>query len=154
MKKRALIAAAMGLLLSTAAWSQAAGSNPRDGGYGMGPGMMGGGYGPGMMGGYGAGNCSPGIPDLTNEQRTKIAGIQKEFRTKQWALMEQMHEQSPFGGFYRDGKLDEQAARKAYDVTANLHKQMFENSLEMQKRIDGVLSPKQREQLQRASGGR
>jgi Spy/CpxP family protein refolding chaperone len=164
MKKRALTAATMCLFLSASAWSQPAGSGPRGGGYGMGPGMMGGaygpgmmggyGYGPGMMGGYGAGNCGPDIPDLTNEQRAKIAGIQKEFRAKQWALMEQMHEQSPFGGFYRDGKFDEQAARKAYDATANLHKQMFENSLEMQKRIDSVLSAKQREQLQRAPGGR
>lgn len=126
------------------------------GGYGMGPGMMGGhGMGPGMMGGYGSGGWEASIPDLTNEQRTKIAGIQKELRQKQWALMGRMHEDAMSGGFfYRDGKFDEQAARKAYDVTASLHKQMFENSLEAQKRIDSLLTPKQREQLQRGWGSR
>jgi hypothetical protein len=37
---------------------------------------------------------------------------------------------------------------------AGLRQQMFENSLEARKRIDGVLSPQQREQLRRRSGGR
>jgi len=30
-----------------------------------------------------------------------------------------------------------------------LHKQMFENGLEMRKRVDAVLTPKQKEQLRR-----
>lgn len=125
------------------------------GGYGMGPGMMGGyGMGPGMMGGYGAGAWGPDIPDLTSEQRTKIAAAQKEFRQKQWALMEKMHEDSLSGNTSRGGKFDEQAARKAYDATAAIHKQMFENSLEAHKRIDGILTPQQREQLQRSGSGR
>jgi Spy/CpxP family protein refolding chaperone len=48
----------------------------------------------------------------------------------------------------------EQAARKAYDASAALHKQMFENHLEAQKRIDSVLTPQQREQVQQGWGGR
>lgn len=128
-----------------------AGPGYGSGGYGMGPGMMGAygpGMGPGMMGGYG-----PEIygPDFTDEQRTKIAEIQNEFGRKQWALMEKMR---AVGGTPGDGKYDEQAARKAYDAMADLRKQMFENSLEARKRMDGLLTPKQREQFGRGWGGR
>lgn len=171
MKKSTLMALVTCLALTTSAYAQPAGGAGGGqgmgpgmmggygmgmmGGYGMGPGMMGGyGMGPGMMGGYGMGPGMMGgptqfIPDLTNEQRNKIAEIQKEFRQKQWALMEKMHEDAQPDPLYRDGKLDEQAARKAYETTANLHKQMFENSLEAQKRIDALLTPQQREKLQR-----
>lgn len=163
------------LLLAASAWSQPSGmgSGMMDGGYGgygydhggcgmMGPGMMGNdgwgpGYGrggmmgPGMMGGYGRGY----VPDLTNEQRAKIAEIEKEFGRKQWDLMGKMHEQGIFpGGAYQGGKFDEQAARKAYDAMADLRKQMFENSLQERKSIDGVLTPQQREQQRRGWGNR
>lgn len=152
MKQRALVTLAACLFFTTPAWSQ-------PGGYGMGGGMMGGqGMGHGMMGGYDMGHgmmggWGPTIPDLTSEQRSKIAAIQKELRQKQWTLMEKMHEDAQQGSFYRGGKFDEQAARKAFDARASLHKQMFENSLEAQKRIDSVLTPQQREQAQRAWGG-
>lgn len=162
MKQRALVTLAACLLFATPAWAQS-------GGYGMGPGMMGGhGMGPGMMGGYGMGHgmmdgygmgpgmmggWGPNIPDLTSEQRSKISAIQKELRQKQWTLMEKMHDDAQQGNIYRGGKFDEQAARRAFDARASLHKQMFENSLEAQKRIDSVLTPQQREQLQRAWGG-
>jgi Spy/CpxP family protein refolding chaperone len=133
------------------------GSGPgyRHGGYGMNPGMMWGDYGPG---GYGMGPGmmrAGGALKLTDEQRAKIAEVQSEFRRKQWSLMEKMHEQGwPSGGLSRDGKFDEQAARKAYDTMADMRKQMFENSLEAHKRIDSVLTPQQREQIHRGWGGR
>lgn len=136
------------------------GSGMMGGGYGAG--MMGGGYGPGMMmGGYGPGqmgNCGPGSDrggwralDLTADQQTKIQGIQEEFRTKQWALMGKMREQGLHAGMmgWGRGAFDETAARKAYDEMASLRKQMFENRLEAHKRIDAVLTDKQREQLGR-----
>lgn len=130
-------------------------------GYGMGPGMMGGygpgyGMGPGMMGGYGmgpgmmwgGGYGGYGIPNLTDEQRTKLGKIEDEFRQKQFALMQSMHGLMwKDSGIYRDGKFDENAARKAYDEMANLRKQMFENSLAERKQIDSVLTPEQREQM-------
>jgi hypothetical protein len=47
-----------------------------------------------------------------------------------------------------------QAACNAYDATANLPKQMFENPLDLEKRIDAVLSPKQRAQPRRGAGNR
>ncbi|MCK9517170.1 MAG: Spy/CpxP family protein refolding chaperone [Ottowia sp.] len=166
--KHALIALITGLLLAVSAWAQPSGMGPGmmgghgydQGGYGMGWGMMGndgagpgygrGGFmGPGMMGGYG---CDY-IPDLTDEQRAKIADIEKEFGSKQWELMGKMREQRlARGGAWQDGKFDEQAARDAYDAMAALRKQMFENSLQKRKSIDDVLTPQQRDQQRRGRG--
>ena len=119
-----------------------------------GPGMMGGygpggyGMGPGFMGGYGLANL-----DLTAEQRAKIEGIQHDFERKQWKLMEGMHE---LMWQQRDasagGKFNEKSARQAYDAREQLHKQMFEASLEARKQIDAVLTPEQRQKLGRSAG--
>jgi Spy/CpxP family protein refolding chaperone len=112
----------------------------------MGPGMMGPGYGmgPGMMGGYGS---YYGL-DLSSEQREKIAAVQEQFARKRWDLMYRMHEADwRMHDVYRDGKLDEQAARKAYDAMAGARKQMFDAWLEAQKRTDAVLTAEQREKL-------
>lgn len=123
-------------------------------GYGMGPGMMGGGYGPGygmgpgMMGGFGR------LPsDLTPEQRTQVVRIQQEFQRKQWAVMQSMHALRWPAGGGPGGAFDEQAARKNFDAMTALQKQMFENSIEARKQIDGVLTPQQREQLRAGAGG-
>lgn len=156
--KRTLVAVIAGFVLAAPVWSQPYGMGPGmmggdfgPGGYGMGPGMMGGyGMGRGMMGGYGLGGLN-----LTKEQGAKVAEIQKEFSRKQWDLMEKMHDLGwRSGDGERGGALDEQAARKTYDQMAALRKQMFENSLEAQKRIDSVLTPEQREQMRRGWGGR
>ena len=114
----------------------------------MGPGMMGG-YGPGygMMGGYGPG-YGYGNLNLTSEQRSKVAEIQQELRKKQWALMQSMHEiRWNQADAYKDGKLDENAARKSFAAMTELRKQMFENSLAARKSMDSVLTPEQRKQL-------
>lgn len=161
MKRKLLVASTAALLAASAAvWSQPYGMGPgMMGGYGqgggMGPGMMGGygpgyGMGPGMMGGYGPGGY--GV-DLSAEQRAKVAEIQKDVQRKQWDLMGKMHEQgSPMHEAFSSGKFDEQAARKAYDVMTTAHRQMFEISLEARKRMDAVLTPEQREQMQRGRG--
>jgi Spy/CpxP family protein refolding chaperone len=126
------------------------------GGYGMGPGMMwgygpragvGGGYGPGMIRGYGWGGYE--ALNLSEEQRTKIAAIQEEFSRKQWELMGKMHEQR-YQLYQSDssGKTDESAARNAYEALNDARKALFENSLELRKRVDAVLTKEQREQLQ------
>lgn len=147
------------LLVTSSAWSQMFGMGPgmmgHDGMMGYGGGM-GYGMGPGMMWGYGPGSrgWGAGIPSLTDEQRGKLAEADKDFRQKQWQLMEKMHDLGYQGGsLYRNGKFDEQAARKQYDAMAALRKQMFENYLDEQKRIDSILTPQQREQLQRSWGG-
>jgi Spy/CpxP family protein refolding chaperone len=155
MQRKWVPLAAAVVLAATAAVAQ-----PGPGyGPGYGPGMMGGGYGPGMMGGYGGGygpgmmggwgRGGYGVSDLTADQRKRIDEARQDFWKKQWPLMQQMHatmwnaDQDPGAPF------DEQAARRAYDSTAALHKQMFENMIEMRKRTDGVLTPKQREELRR-----
>jgi len=128
------------------------------GGYGMGPGMMGpgmmgGGYGmgPGMMGGFGYGY---GL-DLSDEQRAKIGEAQQEFAQKHWELMGRMHQQGgPMSYAFGPGAIDEKAARKAYEAMAEAQKQMFELSLQTRKKIDAVLTPEQREQMQRGWRGR
>lgn len=126
-------------------------------GYGAGPGMMGGrgpgfGMGPGMMRGYGPGQHA--IPDLTSEQREKIAGFASEFRRKQFGLRESMHAlRLKQEGAFRDGKFDEKAAREQYDAMAAIRKQMFENRLELHKQMEGVLTAKQRDEVRKRMGG-
>lgn len=180
MNKRILMALAAAAL-SAPAWGQApAATQPgataspapqAPGGWGgrggRGPhgGMMGGG-GPGGgmmdgwgggMGGWGGGMMGYGgwerLPDLTGDQRNKITAIRRELRTRQFALMDTMHDQMWTVNPYRGGKFDEQAARKAYDAMEKAHRQMFENSLDAQKRIDALLTPQQRQQLERWRGG-
>ena len=157
--KRSLIASAAAALLATAALAQPGYGPGMMGGYGpgmmggygpgmmggYGPGMMGGGYGPGMMGGWGAEGW--GIPDLTADQRKKLAEARQEFSKKQWPLMQQMH--SIAWNASDSDASDEQAARKNYEAMAALQKQMFDNRLELRKRIDAVLTPKQREEMRR-----
>jgi Spy/CpxP family protein refolding chaperone len=176
--KRKLVAVAAAALLGTAAvvFSQPYGMGPGGGygpgagmgpgmmggyggGYGMGPGMMGpgmmgGGFGmgPGMMGGYGG--YGYGL-DLSDEQRAKIGEAQQEFAQKHWELMGRMHQQGgPMSYAFGPGAIDEKAARKAYEAMADAQKQMFELSLQTRKKIDAVLTPEQREQMQRGWRGR
>ena len=125
----------------------------------MGPGMMGPGMmGPGMMGpgmmGRGWGNNWYGL-DLSADQQTKLSAVQQELSQRQWELMGRMHQQSyRMQNFYRDGKFDEQAARKNFEAMNALHKDMFESWLQAQKQMDSILTREQREQLQRGPRGR
>jgi len=171
MKRKLIAAAAVAALFSATAWAQMGpgmmgGAGP--GGYGMGPEMMGGhgphGYGmgpgmmgPGMMGGYGMGRgmmggygwAGYGGLNLNDEQRAKIAAIQEESSGKQRELVGKMHEQRhELHQFDSPGKVDDDAARKAYQAMSDARKAMFEISLDVRKRIDAVLTKEQREQLQ------
>lgn len=146
--KRALLAAAAGLLLTGSALSQP---------YGMGPGMMGGygneggyGMGPGMMGGYGPGGYASRL-NLTDEQRDKIGEIQEELAQKRYGLMSSMHQQRYQA--FRAGKGDEATARKSFEAMQATQKAMFEASLDANKRIEAVLTPEQRKQLPRGGFG-
>lgn len=125
------------------------------GGGGYGPGMMGGGMGPGMMWGPGWGGGAFADLDLSKEQRDKIADIQSDVRRQHWALMRNMQQQDwNMAEAWREGSFDEQAARKAFDAMTAQRKSMFDLMIDAQKRIDAVLTPAQREQLKRRSGGR
>ena len=106
------------------------------------------GYGPGMMGGYGRSSAGYAPADLTAEQRKALADVRQDFWKKQWPLMQQMHAAMWSGEPADPGAaFDEQAARKAYDAASGVRKQMFENMLELRKRSDAILTPKQREEL-------
>jgi Spy/CpxP family protein refolding chaperone len=130
------------------------------GGYGMGPGMMGGyGMGPGMMGGYGMGpgmmggtGMGPrGLPDLTADQRTKIAKIRDETRKKNWELMGQlMDEQTRLGDLYEAPKQDSDAIGASYKKITELQRKMYESAADAHKRMEAVLTPEQKEKWWRS----
>lgn len=132
------------------------GASGRGSGHMMGWGESAGGWGmmggPGMMGGWGGGMMGPGWGNLnlTRDQRDKIYAIHRDLREKQFALMDRMHDSMRSVTFYREGKFDEQAARNAYAAAEKIHRQMFDNMLDAQKRIDALLTPQQRQQLSQA----
>ena len=117
---------------------------------GWGHGM--GGWGGGMTCGWDGGMMGPGwgAIGLSKDQRNRIYAIHRDLREKQFALMDRMHDSMQSANFYRDGKFDEQAARNAYATAEKIHRQMFDNMLEAQKRADAVLTPQQRQQLSQA----
>lgn len=134
----------------------------------MGPGMMGGygpgyGMGPGMMGGYGPGyGMGPGMMgwgnyrglNLSEDQKSKITQIQKEVRTKQWAVMgEMMDAQDKLQELYDADKQDAAAINKQYKVIEDLRRQMVDNSVDAHNRINSILTKEQREKA-RERGGR
>ena len=157
MSKRTLAVLAGGIFVMNLTFGQQPTANPapapqaapeegsRPMGNHGGQGMMGG----GMMGGFGWRN----IPDLTADQRSKIEAIRRDLRNRQFALMDQMHDQIHSTPYYRNGQFDEQAARRSYDETEKLRRQMFENALDAHKRIDALLTPSQRQQLAKRYGG-
>ena len=63
-------------------------------------------------------------------------------------------EGGPMDQAFSDGPFDEKAARKAYDATAAVHKQMFETTLGARKRMDAILTAEEREQLKRSFANR
>ncbi|MBU6510970.1 MAG: hypothetical protein KGR99_01510 [Betaproteobacteria bacterium] len=124
------------------------------GGYGgFGPGMMAGygrygGYGPGMMGGFGAYGGWGVNPQLSEAQRTKVAGIEKALFDKQWPLMQSMQKvMFESWGQAAGSKLDVDAIMKRATALSNVRLQMLRNRLEAVKQIDAVLTPQQREGL-------
>lgn len=136
-------------------------------GYGMGPGMMGGygpgyGMGPGMMGGYGGYGMGPGMMgygdyhdlNLSSEQRSKIAQIRKAMRSKQLDLMDDMMDaQDKLQELYDADKQDAAAINKQYKVIEDLRRQMVDNSVEANNRINAILSKEQREKLRERGRG-
>jgi Spy/CpxP family protein refolding chaperone len=124
--------------------------------YGMGPGVMGGyGMGPGMMGGYGPGyGMGPGMMgwgnykelNLSAEQKSRITQVQKEMRTKQWALMAQMMDaQDNLQDLYDVDKQDAAEINKQYKEIEDLRRQMVDNSVEAHNRINAILTKEQRQ---------
>jgi len=133
-------------------------------GYGMGPGMMGpgmmGGYGmgPGMMGGYGMGPgmMGPGMMgwgnfralNLSAEQKSKIAHLRKEMRSKQWAVMgEMMDAREKLQDLWDADKQDSASINKQYKVIEELRRKMVDNAVETHNQINNILTKEQRDKL-------
>jgi len=111
------------------------------GGYGMGPSMSGGGMGAGMMGG----NWGSGL-DLTDDQQARVNKIQDETRKSHWALMnEMMNQQARLRDLYQAPKRDNAAIDQAYKEFGKLQQQMYDSSVEAQKRMEAVLTKEQQE---------
>lgn len=127
--------------------------------YGMGPGMMGSTHG-GMMMGMGFGMRGRGgdyamvpgwLPDLTSEQAEKISQLQAELARRNLGLMQQRWEaQARLNRLYASEKRDWNAIRAATRTVFDLQRQQMDAALDMQQKIDGLLTDSQRQQLARA----
>lgn len=105
--------------------------------------MMGGG--PGMM------SFGPGwgdAPGLTDEQRTKINRIQDDTRHAHWALMNNiMDQQAKLRDLYEAPKRDAAAIDDTYQAIGDLRQKMFDSSRDARKRMEAVLTTKQKDKL-------
>lgn len=133
-------------------------------GYGMGPGMMGGwgGHmGPGTMDRWG-GHMGPGMTggpyggihrlNLTDNQRDQLRKIEDEARRKNWDLMGRMQdEMAKLSDGWAARKTDRATILAANKRMFELRQQMLENRLDAQEKVEGLLTPQQREQLEKWS---
>lgn len=131
-------------------------AKPRSGGWVPQPKMIPYGYGYGMLGGpmmsgpiMGGLGMGPLLAvDLTAEQQAKITGIQDETRKKQWEIMgKMMDEMIKLRGLYAAPRSDNQAIDSTYKRMSELRQQAFEAAIEAHKRMEAVLTEKQKEKL-------
>lgn len=143
--------------------------------HGMAPGWMGGWHGddrwaagrnygmaapyggamPGMgvgMPGYGT---APGaLPDLTPEQSRQLEQLQAEQFERSRALMQQMWQiQARLNELYAADQHDWEAIRGTTQKLFELQRQQYESAIELQRKIDGVLTHAQRQALARSQRG-
>jgi Spy/CpxP family protein refolding chaperone len=139
--------------------------------HGMGPGMMrggGSGYGdtpvsPGMPGPYGGmlpgmgfGGMMGGgaymmpffLPDLTSEQAQKITPLLGESAERNRSFMQQRWEgQARLNRLYAADKRDWDAIRTATRTLLDLQRQEMDAAIDLQQKIDGVLTDSQRQEM-------
>ncbi|MCL5969482.1 MAG: periplasmic heavy metal sensor [Betaproteobacteria bacterium] len=132
--------------------------------YGMGPGMMGGavpgqGWGMGrhhgMMGQYGAGMGFGMTPtDLTSDQAQKIDQLQQEALTRNRDLAQQLWAaQDTLNRLHMNEKRDWGAIRAASQKLFDLQRQQLDAAIDLQQKIDGVLTDRQRRDMARSWRG-
>lgn len=144
--------------------------------HGMPPGWMGGGWQQneawgrgrnyGMMGPYGSampgmGLGMPGfgttpwaLPGLTSEQSGKIDTLQTEQFDRSRAVMQQMWQiRGRLNELYAADKRDWEAIRSTTQQLFELQRQQHESVIELQQKIDGLLTDAQRQELARAQRG-
>lgn len=121
------------------------------GGWGPHHGMMGSygmmsGY--GMMGGYGMHRF--GGLDLSAEQTSKIDKIRDDTRKKHWDLMGKMMDESARLRDLRNAeKPDPAAIGKQYAKIQDMQRQMLEQSIDAENRIEALLTKEQKEQFRK-----
>ncbi len=153
------------------AWDDSYRADGGQGGYGMGPGMMGGtapghGWGMdrsrGMMGRYGAGMPGMGAgmgfgmtpPDLTSEQVQKIDQLQQEALARNRSLAQQLWAaQDTLNRLHMSEKRDWDAIRAASQKLFDLQRQQLDAAIDMQQKIDGLLTDSQRQDMARSWRG-
>jgi Spy/CpxP family protein refolding chaperone len=135
--------------------------------YGRGPGMMGGaasgqgwsrGRPYGMMGPNGAGMAGWGyammpwwLPDLTPEQVQKIGQLHNELAQRNLGVMQQRWEtQARLQSLYAAEKRDWNAIRATSRSLFDLQRQQMDAAIDVQQKIDGVLTASQRQQMAQA----
>lgn len=117
---------------------------------------MGGMDGMAAMGGVGWMSCLEGL-DLSAEQRASIEPIRAQAQDEHRKLMQEMHARGRSGMGMGMSKPPSAASddeqRRAYDEAAALHKRMFESRLATRARLLEVLTPPQRERMDRECSG-
>ena len=142
------------------------------GGYGMGPAMMGGmghargwnmpygmmmgrgGMGFGMMGGGqmgpGFGSAPAQLPELNAEQTQKISQFQREAEARNGQLAQQLWAaQDNLNRLQMSAKRDWDAIRAASQSVMDMQRQQVDSNIELQKKIDGLLTDSQRQEWAR-----
>ena len=153
------------------AWDGGYRADGGQGWYGMGPGMMGGaapghGWGTGrphgMMGPYGAEMPGMGAgmgfgrppSDLTSEQVQKIDQLQQEALARHRGMAQQLWAaQDSLTRLHMNEKRDWDAIRAASQKLFYLQRQQLDVAIDMQQKIDGVLTDSQRRDMARSWRG-
>lgn len=116
--------------------------------YGGMPGM-----GFGMLG-YGMGTLPGALPELTPEQSRQLEQLQAEQFERSRALMQQIWQtQAHLNELYAADKRDWDAIRGTTQKLFELQRQQHESTIELQQKIDGVLTDAQRQALARSQHG-
>jgi Spy/CpxP family protein refolding chaperone len=92
--------------------------------------------------------------DLSADQKSKIKPIQKELRSKQFAVMGDMIDaQDKLQELYDADKQDAAAINKQYKVIEDLRRQMVDNAVDTHNRINSILTKEQREKFRERGRG-
>lgn len=147
------------------------------GGYGMGPGMMGGigagrgvGMPYGMMGQMGPGMPGMGmgfdmvgggyafmpgqLPGLSSEQSQQLSQLQQAAQTRNSSLVQQIWAtHNKLNLLLMNEKRDWSAIRAASQTLFDLQRQQHDAAIDLQQKIDGVLTDSQRQEMARSWQG-
>ncbi len=142
-------------------WGDRYSENESQGWHGYGPGRMGGGYGwgsgypHGMMGQFGwAGGAYGMVPllpkNMAEEQAKKIGPLQDEAEKAHLNIMQQRRKlMARMNDLYTGDKRDWNAIRESGKALLELQRKQMEAAIDMQQKIDGLLTENQRQEMVR-----